>query len=103
MKITAPILTLVFGNILLILIHAPKGINGKKCQNNENVAENGACIVAPQGFQEKSIGPFDIQDIISSLINPRTISNQFTDILTFQSMIALGWFLAGKFISFLFL
>ena len=78
---------------LIIIVKLQRNAN---C--GQNVAENGACVVAPPVgmFQERSIGPFDIQDIFSSLLSPSGISNQFTDILTFQSIVALGWFLAGN-------
>ena len=38
----------------------------------------------------------DYPKILNGLLSPAKISNQFTDILLFQSLIAVGWVTAGK-------
>ena len=38
----------------------------------------------------------DYPKILNGLLSPATISNQFTDILLFQTLIAVGWVTAGK-------
>ena len=72
----------------------------EKCSTQ---VEDGSCFAVNNiDAIERSLGPFPIQDIISSLMAPKGISNQFTDILFFQSLIAIGWILAGtQFINYL--
>ena len=38
----------------------------------------------------------DLPKVLMGLLSPMTISNHFTDIVLFQSIIAVGWFTAGE-------
>ena len=59
--------------------------------------EDGSCFAVNNiDAIKRSLGPFPIQDIFSSLLDPSGISNQFTDILLFQSLIAIGWIFGGR-------
>ena len=46
---------------------------------------------------KRSVGPYPIQDILFGLFSPEKISNQFTDVILFQTIIAVGWIVAGTF------
>jgi len=46
---------------------------------------------------QRTASDYSFQDTLNSLLLPETISNQFTDIVVFQTITALGWLFAGTF------
>ena len=73
-----------------------------KCANGE-ISENGACQedkVLKRSIAEAR-NDVDLPKVIMGLLSPATISNHFTDIVLFQSIIAIGWFTASMFIFFM--
>jgi len=66
-----------------------------KCAIGE-ISENGACQedkVLKRSIAEAR-NDVDLPKVIMGLLSPATISNHFTDIVLFQSIIAIGWFTA---------
>ena len=39
----------------------------------------------------------NVPGVLQGLLSPATISNHFTDIVLFQSILAIGWFTASKY------
>ena len=75
---------------------APKCANGLlledgSCQEGEVVKRS--IQAAPQARND-----VNVQGVLDGLLSPATISNHFTDILLFQSILAIGWFTACKYL-----
>ena len=65
----------------------------KKC----SVVENGSCLALNNvEVMKRALGPYPIQDIFDGLLAPEGISNHMTDILLFNTILALGWIFGGK-------
>ena len=64
-----------------------------------SVAEDGSCLANNLDVVKRSVvgPPIPIQDILFGLFSPSKISNQFTDVILFQTIIAVGWIVAGNF------
>ena len=65
-----------------------------------SVAEDGSCQALNNldVVKRSVVGPpIPIQDILFGLFSPSKISNQFTDVILFQTIIAVGWIVAGNF------
>ena len=65
-----------------------------------SVAEDGSCQAMNNldVVKRSVVGPpIPIQDILFGLFSPSKISNQFTDVILFQTIIAVGWIVAGTF------
>jgi len=63
-----------------------------------SVAEDGSCQALNNldVVKRSVVGPpIPIQDILFGLFSPSKISNQFTDVILFQTIIAVGWIVAG--------
>ena len=62
-----------------------------------SVVENGSCLALNNvEVMKRALGPFPIQDIFDGLLAPEGISNHMTDILLFNTILALGWIFGGK-------
>ena len=60
--------------------------------------EDGSCLASLDVVKRSVVGPpIPIQDILFGLFSPEKISNQFTDVILFQTIIAVGWIVAGTF------
>ena len=61
--------------------------------------EDGSCLDHNLDVVKRSVvgPPIPIQDILFGLFSPSKISNQFTDVILFQTIIAVGWIVAGTF------
>merc|ERR1712172_384294 len=65
----------------------------KKC----SVVENGSCFALNNvEVMKRALGPYPIQDIFDGLLAPEGISNHMTDILLFNTILALGWIFGGS-------
>ena len=62
-----------------------------------SVVENGSCLALNNvEVMKRALGPYPIQDIFDGLLAPEGISNHMTDILLFNTILALGWIFGGK-------
>ena len=62
-----------------------------------SVVENGSCLALNNAeVIKRALGPYPIQDIFDGLLAPEGISNHMTDILLFNTILALGWIFGGK-------
>ena len=68
-----------------------------KSTENCSVVENGSCLALNNvEVMKRALGPYPIQDIFDGLLAPEGISNHMTDILLFNTILALGWIFGGK-------
>ena len=52
--------------------------------------------IQKRSLEAEARNDVDLPKVLMGLLSPATISNHFTDIVLFQSIIAIGWFTAGK-------
>ena len=79
-------------NLVSLLNIAPVK-STRKC----SVVENGSCLALNNvEVMKRALGPYPVQDIFDGLLAPEGISNHMTDILLFNTILALGWIFGGK-------